>query len=135
MPRLTCFYFLSALASIGLPGTSGFPAELLLIVSTMLAHPSISIAALIGAVLSAAYMLSFTRRAFFGPVTQTGVRQVQDLRPRELRLLCISALLIVGFGVFPNSVLKTNRATAEVWLSRLLNQPVLVDGEKVPTKK
>jgi len=126
MPRLACFYFLFALASIGLPGTSGFPAELLLIVSTMLAHPSISIAALIGVVLSAAYMLTFTRRAFFGPITQAGVRQVQDLRPRELTLLCVSALLILGFGFFPNSVLKTNRATAEAWLSRIMDQPVVV---------
>lgn len=125
MPRLTCFYFLFALASIGIPGTSGFPAELLLIVSTMLAHPSISIAALIGAVLSAAYMLSFTRRAFFGPITQSDVRQLQDLRSRELTLLCVSALLILGFGFFPNSVLKVNRATAEAWLSRLMDQSVL----------
>jgi len=127
MPRLTCFYFLFALASIGIPGTSGFPAELLLIVSTMLAHPSISIAALLGAVLSAAYMLSFTRRAFFGPITQDGVKQLQDLRPRELTLLCVSALLILGFGFFPNSVLKTNRATAEAWLSRLMDQPVVAN--------
>ncbi|MCK9619563.1 MAG: NADH-quinone oxidoreductase subunit M [Methylobacter sp.] len=126
MPRLACFYFLFVLASIGLPGTSGFPAELLLIISTMLAHPSISIAALIGVILSAAYMLTFTRRAFFGPVTQASVRQVQDLRPRELTLLCVSALLILGFGFFPNGVLKTNRATAEAWLSRIMDQPVLV---------
>jgi NADH-quinone oxidoreductase subunit M len=54
----------------------------------------------IAALLSAAYMLSFTRRAFFGPVTQVGVRQVQDLRPCELTLLCVSALLILGFGFF-----------------------------------
>lgn len=128
MPRLTCFYFLFVLASIGLPGTSGFPAELLLIVSTMLAHPSISIAALIGAVLSAAYMLSFTRRAFFGPVTQTGVKQVQDLRPRELTLLCVSALLILGFGFFPNTVQKTNRVAAEAWLNRLMNQSMLASN-------
>ncbi len=125
MPRLTTFYFLFMLASIGLPGTSGFPAELLLIFSTLLAHPSISIAALLGAILTAAYMLSFTRRAFFGPVTQAGVKQLQDLRPRELSLLCVSALLILGFGFFPNSVLKTNRATAEAWLTRLMNQPVI----------
>ncbi|MGZ4994863.1 MAG: complex I subunit 4 family protein, partial [Methylobacter sp.] len=124
MPRLTTFYFLFALAGIGVPGTSGFPAELLLIVSTMLAHPGISIAALVGAVLSAAYILTFTRRAFFGPVTQTGVRQAQDLRPRELALLCVSALLILGFGFFPNNVLKINKATAEVWLSRLTDQPI-----------
>ncbi len=126
VPRLTCFYFLFALASIGLPGTSGFPAELLLIVSTMLAHPSISIAALIGAILSAAYMLSFTRRAFFGPVTQASVRQLQDLRPRELLLLCVSALLILLFGLFPNTALVTNRTTAEAWLNRLLDQPMMV---------
>ncbi|MDO9422697.1 MAG: NADH-quinone oxidoreductase subunit M [Methylobacter sp.] len=130
MPRLTCFYFLFALAGMGLPGTSGFPAELLLIVSTMLAHPSISIAALIGAVLSAAYMLSFTRRAFFGPITQTSVKQVQDLRPRELTLLCVSALLILGLGFFPNSVLKINKTTAEAWLSRLMDQSVLASGEE-----
>ncbi|MGZ5027347.1 MAG: complex I subunit 4 family protein [Methylobacter sp.] len=128
MPRLTTFYFLFALAGIGVPGTSGFPAELLLIVSTMLAHPGISIAALVGAVLSAAYILTFTRRAFFGPVTQTGVRQAQDLRPRELALLCVSALLILGFGFFPNNVLKINKATAEVWLSRLTDQPVVASG-------
>lgn len=129
MPRLTCFYFLFALASIGLPGTSGFPAELLLIVSTMLAHPGISIAALIGAVLSAAYMLSFTRRAFLGSVTQFSVKQVQDLRPREMSLLCVSALIVLGFGFFPNAVLKVNRATAEAWLTRLMDQPVLASGE------
>jgi NADH-quinone oxidoreductase subunit M len=131
MPKLTCFYFLFMAASIGLPGTTGFPAELLLVVSTILAHPSISIAALLGAILSAAYMLSFTRRAFFGPVTQDGVRQAQDLRPRELSLLCVSALLILGFGFFPNSVLKINRATAEAWLNQLMDQPILENKSKI----
>jgi NADH-quinone oxidoreductase subunit M len=130
MPKLTCFYFLFMAASIGLPGTSGFPAELLLVVSTILAHPSISIAALLGAILSAAYMLSFTRRAFFGPVTQVGVRQAQDLRPRELSLLCVPALLILGFGFFPNSVLKINLATAEAWLNQLMDQPILENKRK-----
>jgi NADH-quinone oxidoreductase subunit M len=131
MPKLTCFYFLFMAASIGLPGTTGFPAELLLVVSTILAHPSISIAALLGAILSAAYMLSFTRRAFFGPVTQDGVRQAQDLRPRELSLLCVSVLLILGFGFFPNSVLKINRATAEAWLNQLMDQPILENKSKI----
>jgi NADH-quinone oxidoreductase subunit M len=134
MPRLSCFYFLFALSSIGLPGTSGFPAELLLIISTMLAHPGISIAALVGVVLSAAYMLSFTRRAFFGPVTRINVKQAQDLRPRELTLLSASALLILAFGLLPNSVLKTNRVAAEAWLSRLLNQPVLASNAETSRK-
>lgn len=125
MPRLTSFYFLFALASIGVPGTSDFPAELLLIIGALTAHHSVGIAALAGAVLSAAYMLSFTRRAFFGPVTQTAVNQIQDLRPRELALLCIPALLIIVLGFFPDSVLNINKLAAEAWLSRLLDQPML----------
>ena len=128
MPRLTTFYFLFALASIGLPGTSGFPAELLLIIGALTAHPSLGITALAGAVLSAAYMLSFTRRAFFGPVTQAAVKQAQDLRPRELALLCIPALLVLVLGFFPNTLLNVNKVAAEAWLSRLLEQPVLVSG-------
>jgi NADH-quinone oxidoreductase subunit M len=50
---------------------------------------------------------------------------VQDLRPRELALLCVSALIILGFGVFPNRVLETNRASVEAWLTHLMDQPVL----------
>jgi NADH-quinone oxidoreductase subunit M len=129
MPRLTSFYFLFALASIGIPGTSGFPAELLLIIGALTAHPGLGITALAGAVLSAAYMLSFTRKAFFGPVTRTAVNQVQDLRPRELALLSVPALLILAVGFFPNSVLKTNQMAAEAWLSRLLDQPALESNE------
>ncbi len=125
MPRLTGFYFLFALAGIGVPGTSGFPAELLLIIGALNAHHSVGIAALASTVLSAAYMLSFTRRAFFGPVTQAAVNQIQDLRPRELALLCVPALLIIVFGFFPDSVLNINKLAADAWLSRLLDQPAL----------
>ncbi|MEQ1531140.1 MAG: proton-conducting transporter membrane subunit, partial [Methylococcales bacterium] len=123
MPKLTGLYFIFMLASIGVPGTSGFPAELLLIISALTSHPSIGLAALAGAILAAAYMLSFTRQAFFGPISQAGVQQAQDLRPRELWLLCIPALLVLLLGFFPNSLLKTNQVAAEAWLSRLLEQP------------
>jgi NADH-quinone oxidoreductase subunit M len=127
-PRLTCLYFLFALASMGIPGTSGFPAQLLLIIGALLAHPGLGIAALVGAVLGAAYMLSFIRRAFLGPVTRTAVSQFQDVRPREWVLLGIPALLIIVFGCFPNTVLDSSRAAAEVWLTRLLDQPRLEDN-------
>ncbi|MEI6706281.1 MAG: NADH-quinone oxidoreductase subunit M [Methylococcales bacterium] len=124
MPRLTSFYFLFMLASMGIPLTSGFPAELLIIIGALIAHPTLGITALAGAVLCASYMLSFTRRAFFGAITQASVEQVQDLRPRELALLCIPALLVLLLGFMPNKVLKINQKSAEVWLSRLMEQPV-----------
>jgi len=129
MPRLTVCYFLFAIASIGVPGTSGFPAELLLIIGALLAHSSLGFTALAGSVLAAAYMLSFTRRAFYGPITKANVNQLQDLRPRELALLCVPALLVLVLGFFPNKVLKINQKTAEVWLTRLLDQPKLEGDE------
>ena len=120
MPRLTSFFFLFAIASMGIPGTSGFPAELLLIIGALNAHPGLGVAALLGAILGAAYMLSFMRRTFFGPVVNTRLNQIQDLRAREFGLLCIPALLVLFFGFFPDLVLDINKTAAESWLSRLI---------------
>ena len=105
---------------MGVPGTSGFPAELLLIIGALNAHPGLGVAALLGAILGAAYMLSFMRRAFFGPVVNTRLSQIQDLRAREFGLLCIPALLVLFFGFFPDLVLDINKVAAESWLSRLI---------------
>ena len=129
MPRLITFYFFFVLASIGLPGTSGFPAELLLIFGALTAHHSLGFTALAGAILSAAYMLSFTRKAFFGPTTQNAINKVQDLRPRELAILCIPALLILVLGFSPNTLLETNQVAAEAWISSLLEQPIMKNNE------
>lgn len=119
MPKLTFFYFLFLLASIGLPGTSGFPAELLMIIGALNTHSILGFAALSGAILSAAYMLSYTRKAFLGPVTHNDVKQVLDLKSREIALLFIPGLLVLIFGLFPDNVLNINQAAAEAWLSKL----------------
>jgi NADH-quinone oxidoreductase subunit M len=131
MPRLITFYFFFVLASIGLPGTSSFPAELLLIFGALTAHHSLGFTALAGAILGAAYMLSFTRKAFFGPITQHAINKVQDLRPRELTILCIPALLILAFGFFPNVLLATNQVAAEAWISNLLEQPIMKSNDQI----
>ena len=130
MPRLTFFYFLFMLASIALPGTSGFPAELLLILGALTAHHSLGVTALAGAVLSASYMLSFTRRAFLGPITRTAVSQLHDLRPREIGLLCVPALLIILLGFAPSALLKVNQTAVEAWLSHLL-EPAKVEHNEM----
>ncbi|WP_036243181.1 complex I subunit 4 family protein [Methylobacter luteus] len=131
MPRLTAFFFLFAIASIGVPGASGFPAELLLIIGALNAHPSLGIAALMGAILGASYMLSFIRRAFYGPVVHVSVSQLQDLRKRELGLLCVPALLVLLFGFFPNLILNTNKSTAEAWLSRLTSSSFNINDDYI----
>jgi NADH-quinone oxidoreductase subunit M len=127
MPKLTGFYFIFTLASIGIPGTSGFPAEFLLIVSALMAHPSLGIAALAAAVLGAAYMLDFTRKAFLGPIIHRRVKQCQDLRRREMLLLCAPAALVIVFGFFPNPILQLPSKSVDAWLSRILEQPIKSD--------
>lgn len=119
MPRLTVFYFVFALASIGMPGTIGFPAELLLFVGILQANPSLGVIALIGAVLGASAMLNFIRRSFFGPTVHLPVQQAQDLRLRELGLLSVPALLVLLLGLFPNFILQTNQLAGEYWVNRL----------------
>jgi NADH-quinone oxidoreductase subunit M len=122
MPKLTFFYFLFALSSIGLPGTSGFPAELLMIIGALNTHSILGFAALSGAILSAAYMLSYSRKAFLGPVIHNDIKQVFDLKPREIALLFIPGLLVLIFGFFPDYILNINQSASETWLARLTIQ-------------
>lgn len=123
LPKLAGFYFLFVLASLGMPGTNVFPAELLLILGALQAHPSLGITALTGAILAAGCLLAFSRRAFFGNLTPTTRQPLQDLRPREQALLGVALLLILLGGIFPNRLLDINQKAAEAWLTRLLDQP------------
>jgi NADH-quinone oxidoreductase subunit M len=125
MPRLSCFYFIFLLASVGMPLTSSFPAELLIVIGALTAHSTLGITALAGIILSVCAMLSFTRRAFFGTISSSPVWQKQDLRPRELALLGIPVLLILLFGFMPNKLMKINYKSSELWLTRLIEQPAM----------
>lgn len=119
MPLLASFFLLYGLASMGMPGTSGFPAELLILMSTFKDHAGAGLAALIGMVVSAVYFLGIYRRAFFGPASRPAVIEAEDLRPREFWLALTFALLIVVFGFFPAPLLDLMQPAAEAWLKRL----------------
>ncbi len=119
MPLLASFFLLFGLAGMGLPATSGFPAEFLILVSALTHHMGAGLAALFGVVLGAGYFLGIYRRAFLGPVRNTVVADAIDLRPREL-LLCLSlTLLILIAGIYPNSVLEFTRLSSEQWMARI----------------
>jgi NADH-quinone oxidoreductase subunit M len=119
MPLLASFFLLFGLAGMGLPGTSGFPAELLMLMSTFQNHAGAGLAALIGMVAGAAYFLSLYRRAFFGPTMQASVQQAADLRPREFWPALVFSILLIGFGLWPTLLLDLIRPAAEAWLARL----------------
>jgi NADH-quinone oxidoreductase subunit M len=119
MPLLASFFLLFGFASMGIPGTSGFPAELLLILSTFETHAGAGLAALAGVVIGAAYFLVMYRRAFFGPATRPEILMAQDLLPRERWVVLSLALLVIGFGFWPAWLLDFIRPAAEAWLARV----------------
>lgn len=119
MPLIASFFFLFGIASIGVPGTSGFPAEFLLILSALKVHTGAGIAALTGIILSAAYFLRIYRMAFMGPIKHAVIEDAQDLRRRELGIILVMAILILIFGIYPNAILDQTRPIGEAWISHL----------------
>ncbi len=119
MPLLAAFFFLFGLAGMGVPGTNGFPAEFLLILSALDTHTGAGLAALAGVVLGAAYFLGIYRRAFLGPSRHAAVSDALDLGRREMLVVVVLAALILAGGLFPNAVLELTRVASQDWVSHL----------------
>ncbi|MEW8209897.1 MAG: NADH-quinone oxidoreductase subunit M [Candidatus Thiodiazotropha taylori] len=119
MPLLAAFFMFLGLASLGIPGTSGFPAEFLILISALTTHTGAGLAALFGIIIGAGYLLNSYRQSFYGPITDSQVRIAQDLKPRELITMLVFSLLVLMFGLFPGQVLDLTQATAVAWLSRM----------------
>jgi NADH-quinone oxidoreductase subunit M len=120
MLLLAAGFFLFGLAGMGVPGTSGFPAEFLLILSALDIHTGAGLAALAGVALGAAWFLGMFRRAFLGPMHNTAVIEAVDLRRRELMVMLVLGALILAGGLFPNAVLELTRITSESRVENLL---------------
>lgn len=118
MPLLASFFLLFGFAGMGLPGTSGFPAELLILLSTFKHHIGAGLAALFAMVLGTAYFLSLYRRAFLGPAHNPVVADAIDLRPRELVIMTVFALLILAVGFYPSAVLDVIKPAGEAWVAQ-----------------
>jgi NADH-quinone oxidoreductase subunit M len=119
MPLLATFFLLLGLASLGLPATSGFPGELLLILSALETHTGAGLAALFGVVLGAGYFLGIYRRAFFGPVRTIYVAEAMDLRTRELLIAGVLTLATLAVGLYPQPVLDFTRAAGKGWVANV----------------
>ncbi|HBE91768.1 MAG TPA: NADH-quinone oxidoreductase subunit M [Gammaproteobacteria bacterium] len=119
MPLLTAFYFLFGIAGMGIPGTSGFPAEFLLLFSALKTHTGAGLAALVGVVIGAVYFLRIYRRAFLGAATSRVIVEAADLRKHELLIAAALALLILIAGFYPAIVLDVTRVASEDWIANL----------------
>lgn len=119
MPRLAALMFLLFLAALGIPGTAGFPAEFLILMSALNSHTGAGLAALAGMVLGAGYTLASFRRTFYGPAHNQVVATAVDLRGRELLVAVGFALLVLLGGLYPAGVLNITGAASAQWAERL----------------
>ena len=103
MPRYALLFMLFTMASVGLPGTSGFVGEFLAIVGAWQVNRMLALLAATGMVLGAAYMLWLYRRVIFGRLTKPELKGLLDLSPREAAVFVPLALLTLWMGIYPSS--------------------------------
>ena len=115
MPLLASGFLICGLAGVGMPGTSSFPGEFMLILAALQSHAGAGMAALFGLAIAAAGFLSLYRKAFFGRATRREVLEAEDLLPREWAVLVILIILVGAIGLYPGPWLEIVRPAAEAW--------------------
>jgi NADH-quinone oxidoreductase subunit M len=118
MPAYALIFMLFTMASVALPGTAGFPGELLVIVGAFKVNPWVALGAAMGMILGAAYMLYLYRRVAFGRITRDDLRSLLDLGPREYAVFAPLILLTLWMGVYPSSFLDFFEASVANLIAR-----------------
>ena len=116
MPKYSILLMIFTLAAIGLPGTSGFIGEFLILMGAFQDSFLVATIASIGVILGAAYMLWLYRRIIFGKLTNNELLNISDLDKSELFILACLALPTLFFGFYPEPLLST----IEVSVSNLI---------------
>jgi NADH-quinone oxidoreductase subunit M len=101
MPKFAFFAVLFAMANSGLPATSGFVGEFMVILGAMKVNFWYAFAAATTLILGAAYTLWMVKRVIFGDIANDDVRQLTDINARELTILAVLAALVIFMGVYP----------------------------------
>jgi NADH-quinone oxidoreductase subunit M len=105
MPKYAGVVSIAFFAALGLPGLSGFISEALVFLGSFAAYRLITILAVSGVVLTAAYMLWLTQRVYLGPLNPK-YAEMPDLNGRELFTLVPLALIVIWVGVYPMPILN-----------------------------
>ncbi|MCB5183659.1 NADH-quinone oxidoreductase subunit M [Methylobacillus gramineus] len=126
MPTFTAFAVLFAMANAGLPGTSGFVGEFLVILGAVQVNFWYAFLASTTLIFGAAYTLWMIKRVYYGEVTNTHVAALTDINRREFLILGLLAILVLGFGIYPQPITEMTHAT----VSQLLEH---MASSKLPT--
>ena len=120
MPRFAAFMVLFAMANAGLPGTSGFVGEFLVILASFRANFWYAVLAGTTLVLGAAYTLWMVKRVIFGAVANEGVASLHDVNTREFMVLALMALFVLGLGLWPAPLVEVMAASVDNLVGHIL---------------
>ena len=101
MPRFAAFAVLFAMANSGLPGTSGFIGEWMVILGTVKAGFALALLAATALIFGAAYNLWMVKRVYFGAIANDKVKALTDLNSREFLMMAVLAIAVLWMGVYP----------------------------------
>jgi len=116
MPRYAVFFMFMMLASVGLPGTSGFVGEMLVLVCAWKASSWVAMFTATGLVLGATYMLWLYRRVMFGKVVSAEVEAMERISRREVLIFAPLTVLVLWFGIYPASLLDVMESSIQIIL-------------------
>ena len=127
MPGYALLFMLFTMASVGLPGTSGFVGEFLALVGAYAANSWVAAVATTGIILGAAYMLLLYWRVAFGTARTPDAATLKDINAREWAMLAPIAAAVLWMGIYPESFIAPMRQDVAVLLDRL--QPSAPAGD------
>ena len=119
MPKFAALVVLFALANAGLPGTSGFVGEFFVILGSFQASFWLAFLAATTLVLGAAYTLWMVKRVIFGEIGNEGVAKLQDIGFRELFMLAVLAIAVLGLGIWPERLVDVMDQTLQQLLAHV----------------
>ena len=111
MPKYAIVLMVFTLGAVGLPGTSGFVGEFLILMGAFKKNFLVATIASIGVILCAAYMLWLYKRVIFGVLLKTELKTLTDINKTEIFILTSLVLPIVVFGFYPEPILNTTEVS------------------------
>jgi len=113
LPKYSLVFGVFMLGALGLPGTSGFVGEILILIGAFQKSFLVAILASLGIILGAAYMLWLYKRVVFGKLEKSELKELKDLNFSEGVVLFSLVALVLFFGFYPNLILDTIHTTVE----------------------
>jgi len=125
MPKYSVLFMIFTLGAIGLPGTSGFVGEFLILMGTFKKSFLVATIASFGVILGAAYMLWLFKRVIFGQINNKNLLNISDLNNSELFVLLCLALPTLYFGFYPDLLFRTTDVSINNLLEIYNNKQIL----------